>query len=143
MGGCYKSLTRGRLAEGVGFEPTVSFPTSVFKTDAIDHSATPPIYQAGAFGLLTRRSGEGFYAWIHANGKRTWRSPGAVCVHGIGMNLAAAPLPNGTGRPLDLPESDQADQGRDQPMVEGCPACLDGASCLIEWVRPGWSPIEG
>jgi len=30
------------LAEGVGIEPTVSFPTSVFKTDAIDHSATPP-----------------------------------------------------------------------------------------------------
>src|ERR1035437_8911597 len=31
------------MAEGVGFEPTVSFPTSVFKTDAIDHSATPPV----------------------------------------------------------------------------------------------------
>ena len=30
-------------AEGVGFEPTVSCPTSVFKTDAIDHSATPPL----------------------------------------------------------------------------------------------------
>jgi hypothetical protein len=33
-----------RMAEGVGFEPTVGCPTSVFKTDAIDHSATPPIY---------------------------------------------------------------------------------------------------
>ena len=31
------------MAEGVGFEPTVGFPTSVFKTDAIDHSATPPV----------------------------------------------------------------------------------------------------
>jgi len=30
------------VAEGVGFEPTVGCPTSVFKTDAIDHSATPP-----------------------------------------------------------------------------------------------------
>ena len=31
-----------KLAEGVGFEPTVPFSTSVFKTDAIDHSTTPP-----------------------------------------------------------------------------------------------------
>ena len=30
------------MAEGVGFEPTVPFSTSVFKTDAIDHSTTPP-----------------------------------------------------------------------------------------------------
>ncbi len=28
--------------EEVGFEPTVGFPTSVFKTDAIGHSATLP-----------------------------------------------------------------------------------------------------
>ena len=32
------------MAERVGFEPTVGFPTSVFKTDAIDHSATSPRY---------------------------------------------------------------------------------------------------
>ena len=31
-----------QMAERVGFEPTVGFPTSVFKTDAIDHSATSP-----------------------------------------------------------------------------------------------------
>ncbi len=31
------------MAEGVGFEPTDGCPSSVFKTDAIDHSATPPI----------------------------------------------------------------------------------------------------
>ena len=30
------------MAEGVGFEPTVSCPTPVFKTGAFDHSATPP-----------------------------------------------------------------------------------------------------
>ena len=30
------------LAEGVGFEPTVGYPTPVFKTGAFDHSATPP-----------------------------------------------------------------------------------------------------
>ncbi len=30
------------MAEGVGFEPTVGFPTPVFKTGAIDHSTTPP-----------------------------------------------------------------------------------------------------
>ena len=29
-------------AEGVGFEPTVPYGTTVFKTAAIDHSATPP-----------------------------------------------------------------------------------------------------
>jgi hypothetical protein len=31
-----------KVAEGVGFEPTVSCPTLVFKTSAFDHSATPP-----------------------------------------------------------------------------------------------------
>lgn len=31
-----------KLAEGVGFEPTVSCPTPVFKTGALNHSATPP-----------------------------------------------------------------------------------------------------
>ena len=31
-----------QLAEGVGFEPTVSFPTPVFKTGAIVRSAIPP-----------------------------------------------------------------------------------------------------
>ncbi len=31
------------MAEGVGFEPTVpTRGTSVFKTDALDHYATPP-----------------------------------------------------------------------------------------------------
>ncbi len=31
-----------KMAERVGFEPTVACATSVFKTDAIDHSATSP-----------------------------------------------------------------------------------------------------
>jgi hypothetical protein len=29
-------------AEEVGFEPTVGFPTAVFKTAALNRSATPP-----------------------------------------------------------------------------------------------------
>lgn len=29
--------------EKVGFEPTVSFPTTVFKTAALNHSATSPV----------------------------------------------------------------------------------------------------
>ena len=32
----------GKLAEGVGFEPTMPCGIPVFKTGAIDHSATPP-----------------------------------------------------------------------------------------------------
>ncbi len=46
------------MAERVGFEPTVGFPTSVFKTDAIDHSATSPsmslllIFAANAYVQL-------------------------------------------------------------------------------------------
>ena len=41
---CNPLFIRGlRGAEGVGFEPTVGFPTPVFKTGAIDHSATPPL----------------------------------------------------------------------------------------------------
>ena len=39
-------------AERVGFEPTVPCGTSVFKTDAIDHSATSPEMRAS---LLDRR----------------------------------------------------------------------------------------
>ena len=31
------------MADRVGFEPTVPFGTSVFKTDAIDHSTTYPV----------------------------------------------------------------------------------------------------
>jgi hypothetical protein len=30
------------MAEGVGFEPTVGFPTSDFESDTLDHSATLP-----------------------------------------------------------------------------------------------------
>jgi hypothetical protein len=30
------------MAEGVGFEPTVPYGTTVFKTAAFDHSAIPP-----------------------------------------------------------------------------------------------------
>jgi hypothetical protein len=30
------------MAERVGFEPTEAYASSVFKTDAIDHSATSP-----------------------------------------------------------------------------------------------------
>ena len=35
-------IGRIRVAEGVGFEPTVGFPTAVFKTAAINRSTTPP-----------------------------------------------------------------------------------------------------
>jgi hypothetical protein len=34
--------SKQKLAEGVGFEPTDPFGSPVFKTGAIDHSATPP-----------------------------------------------------------------------------------------------------
>jgi hypothetical protein len=33
---------RGRLAEGVGFEPTVGKPTPVFKTGTFGRSVIPP-----------------------------------------------------------------------------------------------------
>ena len=39
------------MAEGVGFEPTVGCPTSVFKTDAIDHSATLPRFVVWGVGI--------------------------------------------------------------------------------------------
>lgn len=37
----------GKLAEAVGFELTVPCGTPVFKTGAIDHSATPPGVEGG------------------------------------------------------------------------------------------------
>ena len=39
------------MAEGVGFEPTVPFDTPVFKTGALNHYATPPM-----FNTLTRKN---------------------------------------------------------------------------------------
>jgi hypothetical protein len=36
------ALILARLAEGVGFEPTVPCSTAVFKTARISHSRTPP-----------------------------------------------------------------------------------------------------
>src|SRR5262245_15859920 len=44
-GGCLQPLghlSAGRLAEGVGFEPTEPCGSAVFKTAALDHSAIPP-----------------------------------------------------------------------------------------------------
>ncbi len=34
--------TKGLVAVGVGFEPTEGHPSTVFKTAAFDHSASPP-----------------------------------------------------------------------------------------------------
>ena len=48
-----------RMAEGVGFEPTVPFGTAVFKTAAFNHSATPPWIVRGGLrrGNLSRFAG--------------------------------------------------------------------------------------
>ena len=43
-----------RLAEGVGFEPTDGYPSLVFKTSAIDHSATLPLCVNSSGSLLLR-----------------------------------------------------------------------------------------
>jgi hypothetical protein len=40
--GCASLTPNEREAEGEGFEPSIAFAMSVFKTDAIGHSATPP-----------------------------------------------------------------------------------------------------
>src|SRR5438067_1334276 len=49
------SCLRGRLAEGVGFEPTRACALPVFKTGAINHSTTPPVGEAEQY----------FRAWPH------------------------------------------------------------------------------
>ena len=41
--------SRGKVAEGVGFEPTIGCPMPVFKTGAFNHSATPPDDQGGRY----------------------------------------------------------------------------------------------
>lgn len=38
----YKTVRRKREADGEGFEPPVGFPTSVFKTGALNRSAIHP-----------------------------------------------------------------------------------------------------
>lgn len=43
LSGFLRTWGDGVLAEGVGFEPTVSCPTAVFKTAAFNHSATLPV----------------------------------------------------------------------------------------------------
>jgi hypothetical protein len=55
----------GGGAEGVGFEPTGPGGPSVFKTDAIDHSATPPDavrQQEAAYDALIWQAG--FWVWF-------------------------------------------------------------------------------
>lgn len=51
---CFLEATLGaqRLAEAVGFEPTVPFGTTVFKTASLSHSDTPP--HEMAFALIGR-----------------------------------------------------------------------------------------
>ena len=53
-----KKLPQGEFfgAEGVGFEPTVGFPTPVFKTGALDHSTTPPLGCAACAGICPRNA---------------------------------------------------------------------------------------
>ncbi len=41
--GCREKLENSKLADRVGFEPTEGCPSTVFKTAAIDHSATYPL----------------------------------------------------------------------------------------------------
>ena len=40
--GRHSPVTEQRVAEEEGFEPSVPFSTAVFKTAALNHSATPP-----------------------------------------------------------------------------------------------------
>lgn len=49
----FASISRGRMAEGVGFEPTVSFPTSDFESGTFDHSATLPVANISMDSLNT------------------------------------------------------------------------------------------
>ena len=47
------------LAEGVGFEPTSPFGETVFKTAAIDHSATPPLARTLGSSALVHGGAKG------------------------------------------------------------------------------------
>ena len=53
------------LAEGEGFEPPEAFASTVFKTAAFDHSATPPVW--GWFQSIGRAGG------IRTPNRRFWR----------------------------------------------------------------------
>jgi hypothetical protein len=53
-----QSVPEDQMAEGVGFEPTVGCPTPVFKTGAIDHSATPPLIDCKSLRTLCFPSGD-------------------------------------------------------------------------------------
>jgi hypothetical protein len=62
----------GKMAEGVGFEPTGPFGPAVFKTAAINHSTTPP---ESRFSTRWRKTGtESYYgSGDGSNGTRTRR----------------------------------------------------------------------
>src|SRR3990172_5038108 len=58
-GGCLQPLghlSAGRLAEGVGFEPTEPCGSAVFKTAALDHSAIPPLDRRANVGTQSSLS---------------------------------------------------------------------------------------
>ena len=59
------------MAESVGFEPTVGFPTTVFKTDALGRSATTPnvkvgrVYRVVWVGVVLGKQEMGYGGWGH------------------------------------------------------------------------------
>ena len=58
-----------RMAERVGFEPTVSCPTIDFESIAFDHSATFPQNQADPFRL--RSDAKKLFSWAEASSRHT------------------------------------------------------------------------
>ena len=58
-----QALVGSFLAEGEGFEPPVGFPTPVFKTGAIVHSAIPPGPGRGHYIITLRELTNSFQNW--------------------------------------------------------------------------------
>jgi hypothetical protein len=76
------------LAEGEGFEPPVGFPTTVFKTVALDRSAIPP----EPVGFFPRRQNSTIFASRKAPGidhlpvKKNTESPCTTSIYVAAMN---------------------------------------------------------
>ena len=66
-----------KLAEGVGFEPTDAFTSLVFKTRAIDHSATLPRLVVSAAQRVRGRFFDAGFAERVGRPGLTWRHSAA------------------------------------------------------------------
>ena len=87
------------LAEGEGFEPTLTFAKPVFKTGALNHSATLPFSRRDCHFIMVDLMGKDFAVACVVTPARITRSS-RRCPCPVRLRVRAAVPRQSTGRPL-------------------------------------------